>query len=293
MERRGYRAKLHAVAELIRLGKQYGTALLLMPVMWSLFMASGGRPEPKLFFIFLVGSFLMRSAGCAVNDMADVGFDRLVERTMRRPVAQGRLKRWEAGVVFLVLSLLAFVLVLQCNRLTVYLSFGAIVFAALYPFVKRYTYFPQVFLGAAFGWGAVMAWAAEREEVAFAAIFIFIANIFYSTAYDTIYALMDKEDDLTAGVRSTAIYFGEKVYGTVCILYVFMALSLIVAGLFAGLGMVYFLSVFLALILFLLFTVSLQIRETKERFFSVFKLNAWVGAVVLVGIIIDTSFAHV
>ncbi|MFQ5464411.1 MAG: UbiA family prenyltransferase, partial [Thermodesulfobacteriota bacterium] len=203
--------KLTAISDLIRLPKQYGTLLLLWPTMWSLVIASGGRPSFRHLVVFTVGTFLMRSAGCAINDIADRNFDGFVERTRTRPLASGRLNVREALFVFAVLGLGAFVLVLQLNRLTIVLSFVGIALAAIYPFMKRVSHLPQAFLGAAFGWGAVMAWSAATGTVGGVAVLIFLANVFWSTAYDTIYALMDVEDDLKIGVKSTAILFGPRV----------------------------------------------------------------------------------
>jgi 4-hydroxybenzoate polyprenyltransferase len=285
-------AKLLAIGDLIRIKRQYGTALLLCPTLWSLFMASDGAPSLKNLFVFIAAAFLMRSAGCVVNDMADMRFDARVERTRTRPLADGRLKPWEAGVVFCLLIGAAFLLALMLEPLVLILGGVALVLAVVYPFVKRVSFFPQVFLGAAFGWGAVMAWAAATGEVAFTAILIFIANIFFSTAYDTIYALMDIEDDKKIGVRSTAIFFGDKVLTIVSLLYIVMALCLVLAGATLDLGIVYYIGLAVALVYFLSLVAELRdctAEEFKECAFSVFTRNSWGGAVILLAIIIDMN----
>lgn len=279
--------KITAVSDLIRLPKQQGTLLVLWPTLWSLFMASGGRPSFKHLIIFILGTFLMRSAGCAVNDIADRNFDGHVERTRTRPLANGRLNVREAVTVFGVLSLLAFVLVLFLNPLTILLSVIGVSLATVYPFVKRVSHFPQVVLGMAFGWGAVMAWAAVKETLGLIPLLIFVSNILWSTAYDTIYALMDKEDDLKIGVKSTAIFFGEKVYTVLKLLYLGVTLLLGVAGWLQGLGAIYFGGLVLALVLFLFIVSVLKKNPAGETAFKGFIANAVIGGFILVFIILD------
>ena len=179
--------KLEAISDIIRLRKQYGTLLLLSPTLWALFMVSSGRPSLKHLVIFVLGSFLMRSAGCVINDISDRDFDRYVERTRRRPLADGRLTVVEALALFLIFSLLAFVLVLFLNRITVMLSLAAMALAMLYPLIKRISHLPQAFLGMAFGWGAVMAWSAVTGSIGAPAIVIFVANIFWAVSLTTPY----------------------------------------------------------------------------------------------------------
>lgn len=281
--------KLHAISDLIRLPRQQGTLLLLWPAMWSLFMASGGEPGLKLLFVFTAGTFLMRSAGCAINDIADRNFDPFVERTRTRPLANGRLRVKEAALVFAALSLAAFALVLQLNRLTILLSFAGLALAGAYPFVKRVSHFPQVVLGMAFGWGAVMAWSAATGEVGAAALLIFIANIFWSTAYDTIYALMDREDDRRVGVKSTAIFFGESVHKALFILYILFALALGAGAALAGLGAVFFSGLAVALALFLAVAASVRKTATREAASRGFQANAFIGGLILAFIILDLN----
>ena len=280
--------KLTAVSELIRLDKQYGTLLVLAPTLWSLFIASGGRPLVKLLVIFTLGGFLMRSAGCAINDIADRRMDREVTRTRARPLASGELSVPAAMAVFCILSALAFSLVLFTNTLTILLSVAALALAAVYPFIKRVSHLPQAFLGIAFGWGAVMAWSAVDNTVAPGAILIFIANIFWSTAYDTIYALQDVDDDIGAGVRSTAILFGSHVFTAVALLYVAFGLTLGITGVLLKMGPVYFIAVGLSVAAALWMTR--RVKADRTRAFGAFTANAVIGMVIFVGIIIDFWF---
>lgn len=279
--------KLIAVSDLIRLPKQYGTLLVLWPTLWSLFIASNGRPGIKLLTIFILGTFLMRSAGCAINDIADRNFDPFVERTRSRPLADGRLKVNEALFVFAALSTLAFILVLFLNPLTILLSFIGLFLASIYPFVKRVSYFPQAFLGIAFGWGAVMAWSGVRDSLGLIPLLIFTANIFWSTAYDTIYALMDKEDDLKIGVKSTAILFGSSVYTALYLLYILFSILLAIAGRLAGLGIFYYSGIASALVSFL-WTVH-AVKRNRQAAFTGFLANALIGGLILISIIIDMN----
>jgi len=279
--------KLFAISDLIRLPKQYGTLLLLCPTLWSLFIATEGKPSLKLLSIFILGTFLMRSAGCAINDIADRNFDKFVERTKTRPLADGRLELKEAILTFIVLAALAFVLVLFLNPLTIALSIIGISLASIYPLVKRVSYFPQVFLGIAFGWGGVMAWSAVNNAIGLPAILIFIANIFWSTAYDTIYALVDKEDDIKIGVKSTAIIMGRHVYKALYLLYALVIIALAVDGWVSGMGGIYFAMLFLSGIIFEYMVFILKKSPTRETAFRIFIANAGIGLFILAGIFVD------
>ncbi len=280
--------KLAAVSDLIRLSRQYGTLLLLWPALWSLFMASGGRPSARLLVIFILGAFLMRSAGCAINDIADRRIDALVERTRSRPLASNRLGVGTALMVFLALLALAFALALFLNTLTILLSLVALVLVGVYPFVKRVSHLPQAFLGIAFGWGAVMAWSAVNNTVALAAVVIFVANIFWSTAYDTIYALQDIDDDKKAGVKSTAILFGDRVFIAVALLYAAFGILLALAGWLLQMGPVYFLTLAVSIAAFL-WTLG-RVKADPGQAFRAFLANAAIGGLILAGIIIDFWF---
>lgn len=281
--------KLSAISDLIRLPKQYGTLLLLWPTLWSLFIASGGRPSIKHLAVFMLGTFLMRSAGCAINDIADRNFDGHVERTRTRPLASGRLKVKEALFVFAALVLLAFVLVMLLNPFTVLLSFVGLLLASVYPFVKRFSHLPQAFLGMAFGWGAVMAWSAVHNSIGIVAALIFAANISWSMAYDTIYALMDKEDDLRIGVKSTAILFGDRVYLILKALYCLAVALLFIAGRLQGLGAVYSIGLGASLTAFIWITELVKRNPTRETAFKGFVANAAVGGFILASIIIELN----
>lgn len=279
--------KVKTILDLIRLDKQYGTFLLMMPTLWSLFLASGGKPSIRHLFIFVFGSFIMRSAGCVINDMADRNFDRFVERTKERPLASGRLTMMEAGAVLIILLLIAFMLVMMLNTLCLLLSFVALILTGIYPFAKRYIQLPQLFLGAAFGWGAVMAWAAVRNEVVLPPTLIYLATLFWATGYDTIYALMDKEDDIKIGIKSTAILFGNYTSFALAILFLITIVILFYMGIVSGLGHIYLFSIFLVAIGFLYQVFQIRRGMGREGLFRLFKSHVWIGVIVLLGIVSD------
>jgi 4-hydroxybenzoate polyprenyltransferase len=279
--------KLEAISDIIRLRKQYGTVLLLCPTLWSLFIVSDGSPALKHLVIFVLGTFLMRSAGCVINDIVDRKVDFFVERTKERPLPSGRLKLREAVMVFFVFTLLAFALVLMLNTLTVILSFAAIALAVIYPLVKRVSHLPQMVLGMAFGWGAVMAWSAVAGTVSAAALLIFAANVFWAMSYDTIYALMDIEDDRLIGVKSMAILLGKNVYTA---LYFFAALFisiLTLLGWTAGLGVIYFFGLGFAFLALAGIIHMIKRNPSEKSALRGFVANAIVGVLILVSIIID------
>ena len=205
------RERIRDFVQLTRLDRPIGIYLLLWPTLWALWIAAEGVPSLKNLLIFVLGVVLMRSAGCVINDFADRNFDGHVARTKNRPLATGRISPKEALLFFAVLVLLSFGLVLCTNATTVWLSFGALGVAALYPFMKRYTYYPQAVLGAAFSWGMPMAFTAETGELPAAAWLLFVANVIWTVGYDTYYAMADREDDLKIGVKSTAILFGGRL----------------------------------------------------------------------------------
>lgn len=280
--------KVRAVFDLIRLDKQYGTLLLMMPTLWSLFLASNGKPSLKHLIIFILGSFITRSAGCVINDIADRNFDPYVERTKGRPLASGRLSVKEAFVALSVLLLIALALVLMLNTLAFLLSFIAIALTAIYPFTKRYIQLPQLFLGAAFGWGAVMAWAAVRNEVSLPALLFFLATVFWATGYDTIYALVDIEDDLKIGVKSTAILFGSHADIALAVIFLMTIVTLSAVGFISGMGPIYLFSVFLVFLGFLYQVLLIRRGLERDGLFCLFKSHIWVGIIILIGIISDT-----
>jgi len=279
--------KLRAVSDLIRLDKQYGTLLLMMPALWSLAIASGGRPSLKHILIFVCGSFIMRSAGCVINDMADRRFDRFVERTKDRPLASGRLSMAEAATVLFILLLIALALVLSLNRLSILLSLTALLLTAVYPFTKRLVNTPQLFLGTAFGWGAVIAWAAVRNEVALPSFLIFLATVFWATGYDTIYALMDIDDDIRIGVKSTAILFGRYTWFVLAIIFLITIFILFAVGRITRLGNFYIFSLLLVTIGFLYQVYQIKRGVDREGLLQLFKSHVWIGIIILIGIVSD------
>jgi len=279
--------KRREIARLIRLKKQYGTLLLLFPTLWSLIIASEGRPSLKHLLVFSLGAFLMRSAGCVMNDMADRRFDAQVARTQDRPLAAGRLGTKEALIVLVILLTAAFATVLFLNRFTVLLSFSALFLAALYPFAKRYTYLPQIVLGMAFSWGILMAWSAVKDSLSPTPFFILLANLCWATGYDTIYALMDREDDLKIGVKSSAILFGSQNWLAVGAFYALVLCFLGLLGQGARMHLSYYLALGGAAGCFVFQCLKLRKALPRAALFSLFRSNVWVGLMVLLGLLLS------
>lgn len=279
-------ARLKEYGLLVRLDRPIGNLLLLWPTLWALWFAGAGSPGLKNVVIFVLGVVFMRAAGCAINDFADRDFDPHVKRTTRRPLARGALEPWEAVMVFVVLALLSFGLVLLTNRLTVLLSVPAVVIAASYPFMKRWTHLPQLHLGVAFGWAIPMAYAAETGSLPPECWLLFIANIFWATVYDTMYAMVDRDDDVKIGVKSTAVLFGDADRAIIGILQFCFLATLLLAGHRAGLGNWYVLGVLGAGILSAYQQYLIRDRE-RMPCFRAFLNNNWLGAVVFAGIVLD------
>jgi len=278
--------RLLQYAYLMRLHRPIGIFLLLWPALWALWIAGEGSPDPLVVFVFVAGVVLMRSAGCVINDYADRDFDPHVARTRERPIAAGRVKPKEALVLFAVLCLLALGLVLLMNSLTIWLSLVGALLAVTYPFMKRYTHLPQVYLGAAFGWAVPMAFAAQTGEVPRVGWLLFVATILWATAYDTMYGMVDREDDLKIGVKSTAILFGDSDRLIIAIIQVVLLLALVLAGQAAGLGIYYYFGLLLATTL--LVYQQYLIRERRPAAcFKAFLNNNWFGAAVFGGIVLD------
>ena len=275
---------------LMRLDKPIGIFLLLWPTLWALLIASGGDPDPKVLLIFVAGVVLMRSAGCVINDYADRDFDRHVSRTQNRPLTAGRVSTREAKTLFVILCLLALLLVLQLNLLTVGLSVIGVLLAAIYPFMKRLTYLPQVFLGIAFGWSVPMAFAAQTGGVPQLAWLMFVATVLWATAYDTLYAMVDREDDRVLGLKSTAILFGDSDRQIIAIIQVMLLACLLMIGQQAELGLIYYLSVLAAAGFAGWQQYLIRFRE-REACFQAFLNNNWLGAVIFLGILFDYMFA--
>jgi 4-hydroxybenzoate polyprenyltransferase len=276
--------KLQLYSELIRLEKPIGIYLLLWPTLWALAIAGEGSPDGWILFVFIAGVVLMRSAGCAINDYADRKIDLHVERTKNRPLTSGRMTSKEALGVFSVLCLIAFALVLSLNTLTIALSIGGILLTASYPFMKRYHYLPQVHLGAAFGWAVPMAFAAQIEAVPKQAWLIYVATIVWTTAYDTMYGMADREEDLKLGMKSTAILFGEYDRAIIGLLQGLFILTLWLVGIDLEFLSIYFYALLLAAV-FLAYEQLMIIYQVPEYCFNAFLHNHWVGAIVFFGII--------
>jgi 4-hydroxybenzoate polyprenyltransferase len=269
------------IAELIRLPSQTGTLLLMLPALWALMLASRGRPDPALLAIFALGSFLMRSAGVILNDIADRRLDRQVERTRMRPLASGKLAMGTALAVLLAILALAGGLLLLLDRLVLLLSPVALLLAAVYPFAKRVLPLPQAVLGMAFGWGVVMAWAAARGTLEPQAWLLFGGTVAWAIAYDTIYALQDVADDRRVGIRSSAILFGRWTWLAVAVSFGVLVLCLGTAGWLSGIGAVFY-GVLAASCGF----VSQQVRTLRgpvapPRAFVLFRQHAWIGGAIL------------
>ncbi len=284
-----YAARLREYALLMRLHRPIGIFLLLWPTLWGLWFAAQGRPDPRVLVVFVLGVVLMRSAGCVINDYADRHFDPYVERTRDRPLAAGRVTPREALTLFVVLCLAAFALVWLLNRLTVVLAAVAALLAATYPFLKRYTNLPQFYLGAAFGWSIPMAFAAETGGVPVLAWVLFVANVCWSVAYDTAYAMVDRDDDRKIGVKSTAILFGRYDRVLIGVFHAGALAALAVAGALAGRGALYYVGLSVAASL-ALYQQSLLRARDRDGCFRAFLNNNWFGAAVFAGLALDYFF---
>jgi 4-hydroxybenzoate polyprenyltransferase len=278
--------RLRLYARLIRLERPIGALLLLWPTLWALWLAGRGHPDPWILFVFVAGVWLMRGAGCAVNDFADRNFDPYVARTRERPLARRALREWEAWTVAAVLAGAAALLVSTLNRLTVLLAAVALALAVSYPFLKRFTHLPQPYLGIAFGWGIPMAWAAETDHVPTVAWLLLLANILWTTVYDTFYAMADRPWDRRLGVKSTALLFGDYDLFVIAVLQALTLLALLLVGHRLHLGTYYKAGVATAGVLFLSQIARARDRS-PERCFRAFLDNNWVGLSVFVGIALD------
>jgi 4-hydroxybenzoate polyprenyltransferase len=278
--------KLALYFRLIRADKPIGILLLLWPTLWALWMASGGHPDPKLLLIFVLGTALMRSSGCAINDYADRDFDLHVKRTMERPLTSGRIKAWEALMVALVLALVSFLLILPLNTLTKQLSVVAVIVAGSYPYFKRFFAIPQAYLGIAFGFGIPMAFAAVQDRVPAVAWWLLVANVFWAVAYDTEYAMVDRDDDIKLGMRTSAITFGSFDVAAVMLCYA-AALGIdLVCGWMLGLRWWFVLGVVVAAGMALYHYTLIRGRD-RMRCFAAFRHNNWLGAALFVGVALD------
>lgn len=281
-----WKTRLALYWQLVRGDRPIGWLLLLWPTWWGLWIAARGVPPLWTLFVFSAGVWLTRSAGCVINDYADRWLDPHVERTKNRPLATGAVRGREALALFAVLMLVAFGLVLTLNRLTVLMSFVGVALAASYPYLKRYTHLPQVYLGLSFGWGIPMAFAAVQGEVPPVAWLLYAANIVWSTAYDTWYAMVDREDDLRMGSKSTAILFGEMDLIAQGVLYALFFVALVFVGQRASMGAYYWIGLAIAAALVV---YEFAIARTRDRAacFRAFLHNHWVGLAIFAGIAAD------
>jgi len=274
---------------LMRLDRPIGAYLLLWPTLWALWISADGRPRAGIFAIFVAGVWLMRSAGCVINDYADRSFDPYVARTRERPLAAGRVSTAEALVLFAMLSLAALTLALRLDRLALLLALAGAFLAVTYPFIKRFLSVPQLYLGLSFGWGIPMAFAAQRGTVPRIAWLLFLANLLWVTVYDTLYAMVDRDDDLRIGVRSTAILFGDSDRHIIAALQAMTLLALALVGRRAALGGWYWLGLAAAAALFLR-QLWLIRRRDRDACWRAFLNNNYVGMAVFIGILLDYQF---
>ena len=284
-------ATIQDYVSLTRLNRPVGIWLLLWPTLWALWLASRGKPDPRLFIIFVSGTVLMRSAGCAINDYADRSFDPHVERTKERPLAAGRISPVEALVLFAALSLTALGLALQLNKLTLLLAVAGAALAVSYPFIKRFLSVPQLYLGITFGWGIPMAFAAQLERVPRVAWLLLLANVLWVTVYDTIYAMVDRDDDVKIGVRSTAILFGDSDRHIIAALQVMTLLALYLIGGIMRMGPWYYGGLIAGALFFVYHLWLIRARE-RDACLRAFLNNNYFGMSVFLGIAFNYQFAR-
>ncbi|MGF1911616.1 4-hydroxybenzoate octaprenyltransferase [Vibrio kasasachensis] len=278
-------AKVRAYWQLMRMNKPIGTLLLLWPTLWALIIAAQGIPSFEVLLVFILGVVLMRAAGCVINDFADRKVDGYVKRTQHRPLPSGLISSREAVILFIALAVSSFLLVMTMNPLTIKLSFVGIFLAFIYPFMKRYTHLPQLFLGLAFSWAIPMAWAAQANELPPMVWFVFAINVLWTIAYDTQYAMVDRDDDLKIGVKSTAILFGrfdKMIIGGLQLVTLLMLMGL---GMWYALGASFYWSILIVAALFV-FQQHLIRHRDRELCFQAFLNNNYVGMVVTIGLLI-------
>jgi len=278
-------SKLKLYARLVRLDKPIGSLLLLWPTLSALWLASNGHPDLMLVAIFSIGTVLMRSAGCAINDFADRDFDKHVKRTAERPLTSGQIAAWEAVAVAVVFALISFALILPLNTLTQQLSVLAVIVAGTYPYFKRFFALPQAYLGIAFGFGIPMAYAAVQGVVPLEAWVLLIANVFWALAYDTEYAMVDRDDDLLIGIRTSAITFGRFDVLAVMLCYGIHLLLVAMVGASYHLGVLFYLGLAIAAAIAAYHYLLIRERD-RLRCFAAFRHNNWLGAAVFIGIVL-------
>jgi len=279
-----YTERLHLYIQLTRLHRPIGMLLLLWPTLWAVWIAAEGHPSWLIVLIFTLGTVLMRSSGCAVNDYADRHIDKHVKRTQDRPLTSGKISEREALWVAFALALLSFALILPLNPLTWVMAFPALFLAVSYPFTKRFFAIPQAYLGIAFGFGIPMAFAATHGNVPAVAWVLLLANVFWAVAYDTEYAMVDRDDDIHLGIHSSALFFGKYDVLAVMVCYFITLLLLAAAGRMAGLGAVYFVGLIAAAGIALHHYTLIKDRS-REKCFAAFLHNNWFGAAVFAGVV--------
>ncbi len=285
-----WRSRLPAYISLTRLNRPIGILLLLWPTLWALWLAAGGWPRWDLLIIFTLGVVAMRSAGCVINDFADRKIDGSVKRTRDRPLATGVVSSREAWGLFIGLCLFSLVLVLLTNKLTIMLSVGGVLLAFCYPFMKRHTHLPQVVLGAAFAWSVPMAFAAQANSLSQELWLVYLAVVLWTVVYDTFYAMVDRDDDLRIGVKSTAILFGEQDRFITGFLQALTLYTLVLVGQRFELGTIYYASLVAAAGLFIYQQYLIRYRE-RNACFKAFLNNHWVGLAIFIGIVLDRAVA--
>ncbi|AWK80720.1 TPA: 4-hydroxybenzoate octaprenyltransferase [Photobacterium damselae] len=278
--------KARAYWQLARFDRPIGSLLLLWPTLWALFLAADGWPSPHVLVVFVLGVIFMRAAGCVINDFADRNFDGHVKRTCQRPMPSGKVSEREALGLFGLLVLISFLLVLTMNTLTISLSVIGLALAAAYPFMKRYTHLPQLVLGVAFGWSIPMAYAAQSGQLPLAAWLLFAANILWTIAYDTQYAMVDRDDDLKIGIKSTAILFGRFDKMIIGMLQLGTLLLLTAVGGVLGLSQIFYWFLLLAAMLFVYQQMLIKQRQ-REDCFRAFLNNNYVGMVICIGLAVS------
>jgi 4-hydroxybenzoate polyprenyltransferase len=281
--------KLALYFRLIRLDKPIGTVLLLWPTLCALWLAQQGVPDWRLLLIFTLGTFLMRSAGCAINDYADQDIDKFVKRTAERPITSGRISGKEALAVAGVLTVLAFCLILPLNALTKQLSVAAVIIAGTYPYFKRFFAIPQAYLGIAFGFGIPMGFAAITDSVPMVAWLLLLGNVFWAVAYDTEYAMVDRDDDLKIGIKTSAITFGRYDVAIVMLCYAVFLLLWLACGWYLGLRYWYVAGLVVAAGCAVYHYTLIRARE-RMPCFAAFRHNNWLGAAVFAGVVLDFAF---
>ncbi|WP_312760404.1 4-hydroxybenzoate octaprenyltransferase [Pantoea brenneri] len=287
MEKSLHINKWQAYSRLMRIDKPIGTLLLMWPTLWALWLADMAIPPLPVLLVFVAGVFVMRAAGCVINDFADRKVDGHVERTRHRPLASGAVSAREAKLLFAGLALVAFALVLTMNLMTILLSVVGLALAWVYPFMKRYTHLPQVVLGAAFGWAIPMAWAAVSESLPLVCWLVFFANICWTVAYDTQYAMVDRDDDLKIGVKSTAILFGRFDKLIIGLLQLATLLLMAWVGMLLQLNVAFYGTLLLAAGLFI-YQQMLIARRERPACFKAFLNNNYVGLVLFLGVLMNT-----